>query len=452
MKAIAAPRPFVEPFARLAALPKGTPADTAGVAFPSSMTEWVETLPDDLLKVVSTISKSSGGVWLVGGSVRQGLGGEKPQDYDLATTLMPDEIIEIFGTNNSIDIGAKYGTVAVRIESSGSWYEVTTLRCDQEYLDGRRPESVVFGNSLLEDLERRDLTINAMAVDLARQQLYDPFGGLDDLDKRILRAVGDASKRLSEDGLRVMRAYRFMDQGEAGIWIPEDELSAGLRDCQHMLKNVSIERIWQELRRIISGKNAAKVLNQMSQDGVLKTIFNGYEYNLDGQENITEFSDDLLEVRMAMMFRDGNSIDLMKSLKIPNSIISVVLSLINCISHVPNPNSVEDLRLYRAVLGDRLNQQLICESALKTHKIMEVKSSINSLSENRAGVSPIADGNWIAQVTGLSKGIKLGRLKEWLHRIQIEKDLTSLEEIELHLNNLPWQDGDPNIWPRFRWP
>tara|TARA_B100001750_G_scaffold45950_1_gene34166 strand:- start:1498 stop:2856 length:1359 start_codon:yes stop_codon:yes gene_type:complete len=452
LKAIATPGPIMEPFSRLASLPKGTPADIEGVAFPSSMLDWVDSIPNDLLEVVSIIAQSQGGVWVVGGSVRQGLGGVEPQDYDLATTLQPQQIMEIFGSNNSIDIGAKYGTVTVRIESSLNWYEVTTLRCDQEYLDGRRPESVIFGNSLLEDLERRDLTINAMAVDLARQELYDPFGGLDDLNSGILQAVGDASTRLSEDGLRVMRAYRFMDQGDAGIWMPDDDLSVALKECQHMLENVSIERIWQELRRIISSKHAAKVLNQMSQDGVLNTIFEGYEYNLEGQNEITEISENLLEVRLAMMFKDGNSNDLMKRLKVPKSIINDVISLINCISHVPDANSIEELRLYRAVLGDRLDQQLICESALKTSLIQDVKSSLDSLPENRAGVSPIADGNWIAEVTGLSKGIKLGRLKEWLHRIQIEEDLVSLEEIESHINHLPWQEGNPTTWPRFRWP
>lgn len=423
-----------------------------GVAFPTSFEGWVESLPNDLLQVISIISESEGGVWIVGGSIRQGLRGVIPEDYDLATTLLPEKVMEIFGPNNSIDIGAKYGTVSVRVESGGNWYEVTTLRCDQDYLDGRRPESVHFGNSLLEDLERRDLTINAMAIDLARQQLYDPFGGLKDLDNSILRAVGDASTRLSEDGLRVMRAYRFMDQGDAGVWRPDDDLASALRECQHMLGNISIERIWQELRRILSGKNAAQVLEQMSQDGVLNTIFDGDHYDLTGQDEITESSDDLLEVRLAMMFKNVNSSKLMKRLKMPNSIITEVNDLINRISHLPDENSVHQLRLYRAVLGGRLNQQLICESALKTDRVERVKSSLTSLPENRVDVLPLADGNWIAETTGLTKGVKLGRLKEWLHRIQVEEDLVNLEEVQNRLNQLPWQEGNPTEWPRFRWP
>jgi len=99
-----------------------------------------------------------------------------------------------------------------------------------------------------------------------------------------------------------------------------------------------------------------------------------------------------------------------------------------------------------------LNQQLACESALATNGIDEVITSLTSLPANVAGNSPLADGNWIAEVTGLSMGIKLGRLKEWLHRIQIEEDLPTLAEVEVRLGQVAWQDGEPKEWPRIRWP
>ncbi len=453
MKAIAAPRPLVEHNARVAALPKGAPADMEGVAFPSSMQGWVESLPDDLLQVVSIISESGGGVWIVGGSVRQGLSGVESQEYDLTTNLKPEQIIEQFGVSNSIDVGAKYGTVAVRVRPGGEFYEITTLRCDQEYLDGRRPDSVIFGNSLLEDLERRDLTINAMAVDLSRQLLYDPFDGYQDLQNGVLSAVGSAPTRLSEDGLRVMRAYRFMDQGDAGFWSPDDDLASGLRDCQYMLKNVSVERIWQELRRILAGVHASLVLEKMSDDGVLATIFSGHEYDLKGQAKLGEISgDEMVVARLAMMFRVGDASALMKRLTMSKVIMTGVNGLSRSLSHLPDANSASELRLYRAVMGARLNQQLACESALATNGIDEVITSLTSLPANVAGNSPLADGNWIAEVTGLSMGIKLGRLKEWLHRIQIEEDLPTLAEVEVRLGQVAWQDGEPKEWPRIRWP
>ncbi len=424
-----------------------------GVAFPSSMQSWIESLPDDLLQVVSIISESGGGVWVVGGSVRQGLSEVVPHDYDLTTNLRPEQVMDLFGSSNSIDVGAKYGTVIVRVRPDGDLYEITTLRCDQEYLDGRRPESVIFGDSLLEDLERRDLTINAMAVDLARQLLYDPFNGYQDLQNGVLRAVGNASTRLSEDGLRVMRAYRLMDQGDAGLWSPEDDLASALRDCQYMLKNVSIERIWQEFRRILAGQNAAQVLEKMSEDGVLSTIFGGHEYDLTGQARLADISsDEVVEARLAMMFRADDASGLMKRLTMPKVVITGVQELNRCLSHLPNATSVSELRLYRAVLGSRLNQQLACESALATSEVEEVITLLASLPANVAGDAPLADGHWIAEMTGLSKGIKLGRLKEWLHRIQIEEDLPTLAEVEARLKQLEWQDGEPTEWPRFYWP
>jgi len=425
-----------------------------GVAFPSTMHSWVESLPDDLLQVVSTISESGGGVWVVGGSVRQCLNGVMdPHDYDLTTNLRPEQVIALFDPLNSIDIGAKYGTVMVRVRSDGEFYEITTLRCDQEYLDGRRPESVIFGDSLLEDLERRDLTINAMAVDLSRQLLYDPFDGYQDLQNGVLRAVGNASTRLSEDGLRVMRAYRLMDQRGAGIWSPDDDLASALKDCQYMLKNVSVERIWQEFRQILAGQHAALVLEEMSEDGVLSTIFAGHEYDLTGQARLAEISgDEIVEARLAMMFRADDVSVLMKRLTMPKAIITGVNELSRRLSHLPNAGTVAELRLYRTVLGSRLNQQLACESALATSGVEEVISSLASLPANTAGDAPLADGNWIAEMTGLSQGIKLGRLKEWLHRKQIEEDLPNLAEVESHLNQLVWKDGDPTEWPRLCWP
>jgi len=250
-----------------------------------------------------------------------------------------------------------------------------------------------------------------------------------------------------------MRAYRFMDQGDAGFWSPDDDLASALRDCQYMLENVSIERIWQEFRRILAGQHAAQVLENMSKDGVLSTIFAGHEYDLTGQERLADISsDEVVVARLAMMFRANDASGLMKRLKMPKAAINGVHELSRHLSHLPDAASVTELRLYRAVLGSRLNQQLACESALATSGVEEVITLLASLSVNAAGDIPLADGHWIAEMTGLSKGIKLGRLKEWLHRIQIEEDFPTLAEVEERLKQLEWQDGEPTEWPRFCWP
>ena len=137
----------------------------------------------------------------------------RDREYDICTTAKPNEVIESF--EETILTGEKYGTITVK--SGDSMFEVTTLRTETGYGDGRRPDEVNWGTSLKVDLSRRDFTMNAMAYDLARQLLHDPYGGKLDLQKGCLRAVGNASQRLSEDGLRIMRAYRFMDRQENGI-------------------------------------------------------------------------------------------------------------------------------------------------------------------------------------------------------------------------------------------
>ncbi len=412
---------------------------------------WVESLPDDLLKIVSIFAENNAGIWVVGGSIRQGLSGVKPNDYDLATDMRPQQVLKHFP--QSIETGVEYGTVTVRITSGGELFEVTTLRCDQEYLDGRRPESVEFGTSLADDLERRDLTINAMAIDLARQELYDPYHGLDDLQNGVLRAVGEATLRLEEDGLRVMRVYRFMDQGIGGLWHPNEVLSAALLKCREMLKNVSVERIWQELKRILSGTHAADVLARMDDDGVLNIIFEGHLFDLKGQSALRDFAgNSVVEARLAMMFREQNPANLLKHLTMPKSVINHVSNLRNSMGNLPAQNDVGQLRIYRAVLGERLETQLACELALGTEDAERVQSALNQLPENDAKDVALADGHWIADNTGVQPGIRLGRLKDYLHRLQIENNVLSLDDIQIMLHDIDWENDDPTGWPRLIWP
>ena len=183
----------------------------------------MEELPLDLIEILNLICHNGGGVWIVGGAVRDWMIGHKPSDIDIAVDLTPEEMLEIF--NDAILTGEEFGTVSLR--GKNCLYQATTLRTDGEYIDGRRPENVTWGMSLREDLERRDFTINAMAIDVARKLLYDPHDGRTDISRGIIRAVGNAHQRLSEDGLRIMRAYRFADRRESGVW-----------DIEHSLKPI----------------------------------------------------------------------------------------------------------------------------------------------------------------------------------------------------------------------
>jgi len=452
LKAITVSRHFVEPFERVKLLPNGALADLKGRGLPMQLESWVESLPDDLLKIVTIFAENDAGIWVVGGSIRQGLSGVKPNDYDLTTDMKPKQILELFP--KSIETGVEYGTVTVRLNSGGEMFEVTTLRCDQEYLDGRRPESVEFGTSLADDLERRDLTINAMAIDLARQELYDPYNGLEDLQNGVLKAVGEATLRLEEDGLRVMRVYRFMDQGIGGLWHPNEVLSEALIECREMLKNVSVERIWQELKRILSGPYAADVLARMEHDGVLNIIFNGHSFDLNGQSSLQMKTPicPVIEARLAIMFRGDNPAGLFRDLTMSKATITRVNELRRFMGNLPNENDVTQLRLYRAVLGEGLDTQLACELAIDTEDAGSVQAALNQLPENDAKDVALADGHWIADNTGIQPGIRLGRLKDYLHRLQVENDVSSLDELQSMLNDIDWENDDPSVWPRLQWP
>ena len=182
--------------------------------------------------------------YLVGGAVRDTLMGRKVQDFDIATDALPREVTKVF--RRVIPTGIKHGTVTVLFK--GTRFEVTTFRIDEEYRDGRRPESVTFSPSIEEDLERRDFTINAMAYDLRENHLLDPHGGRRDLKAGIIRAIGDPLQRFREDGLRPIRACRFAAQ--LGFEIEERTFACIPRSI-YPVTQVSTERIRDELIRIL---------------------------------------------------------------------------------------------------------------------------------------------------------------------------------------------------------
>ena len=415
---------------------EGLLADIEGLSMPSLIPQ-----NSDLAHVLEVLCAGGYGAWVVGGAVRDCVLGRIPSEYDICTTATPDEVVESF--EETIPTGAKFGTITVK--SGSSMFEVTTLRTETGYGDGRRPDVVEWGSSLLTDLSRRDFTMNAMAYDLARGLLHDPFNGIKDLDNRCLRAVGNASRRLSEDGLRILRAYRFMDRQENGIWQPENELSIALIDNRAMLAMVSIERVWNELSRIIVGKNASVVLSRMNEDGILAAII-GYPLHKDVFDLVGRIPEDL-EARMALISSRISSNELtviLERLKVSNNTFTRVKFLHSLLRKKPNQN---ELRLYRYALGNEV----------KTHSSMLASIGKDTTLINKSlsypfEISCIVDGNWIMQRTGLSPGIKLGRLKDWLFRIQIERGYDNLDQMETALCTIPWQNGDPKQWPRPTWP
>ncbi|MCQ2490576.1 MAG: HD domain-containing protein [Ruminococcus sp.] len=190
--------------------------------------------------------------YIVGGCVRDMLLGRTVNDWDITSSALPEQIMSVFSELKVIPTGLKHGTVtAVR---SGVPFEITTFRVDGSYSDSRRPDSVRFTSSLEEDLARRDFTINAMAMDV-RGELYDPFGGRNDLQARLIRAVGEPERRFGEDALRILRAVRFASVLGFSI---EKQTAAAALELRGLLDNISRERCRDELSKMIMGTDFAE--------------------------------------------------------------------------------------------------------------------------------------------------------------------------------------------------
>ena len=233
-------------------------------------------LPQDVRFILETIRESGYEAYVVGGCVRDCLLGKKPVDWDITTSALPHQIEEIFP--KTIDTGIQHGTVTVMLYGEG--YEVTTYRIDGEYEDGRHPREVAFTGNLLEDLKRRDFTINAMAYN-ERQGIVDAFGGKKDLEEGIIRCVGNALSRFEEDALRLMRAVRFSAQLGCRI---EEETAAAMRKMAPGLAQVSAERIQVELIKLLTSAHP-DYLRIAWENGLTKVFLPEFDKAMETPQN-----------------------------------------------------------------------------------------------------------------------------------------------------------------------
>ncbi|WP_347460463.1 hypothetical protein [Clostridium sp. DMHC 10] len=182
---------------------------------------------------------------------------KEPNDWDIATSAKPEDMIKIFekAGHKVIPTGLKHGTVTVMIDKNG--YEITTFRIDGEYSDGRHPDSVEFTDDLKEDLSRRDFTINSMAYN-EKDGLVDYFNGYEDLNNKVVRCVGNPDKRFNEDALRMLRAIRFSAQLSFKI---EEKTAEAIKSNHSLIKKVSVERIQNEINKILMSHNPNYLAN-----------------------------------------------------------------------------------------------------------------------------------------------------------------------------------------------
>ncbi len=233
-------------------------------------------LPEDVKNIIEILEANGYEAFAVGGCVRDTLLFRTPGDWDVTTSAKPEEVKALF--SHTIDTGIQHGTVTVMIEKNG--YEVTTYRIDGEYEDGRHPKDVTFTSNLIEDLKRRDFTINAMAYN-ERVGLVDEFDGVKDLENKVIRCVGNPRERFSEDALRMLRAVRFAAQLGFSI---DEETKEAIRELAPTLAKVSKERIAVELIKTITSDHPEEIRTAY-QLGLTKVFMPEFDVAMETVQN-----------------------------------------------------------------------------------------------------------------------------------------------------------------------
>ena len=220
-------------------------------------------IPENAGMILSTLHQAGFEAYVVGGCVRDSILNRVPGDWDITTDAKPPEIKSLF--RRTVDTGIEHGTVTVMLGKEG--FEVTTYRIDGEYADGRHPKDVTFTANLREDLRRRDFTINAMAYNTA-EGLIDIFGGMEDIENKMIRCVGDPQERFGEDALRIMRAVRFSAQLDYQV---EAQTKKAIMSLAPALSKISAERIQTELVKLLCAAHPGRIRDAWEM-GILQVI------------------------------------------------------------------------------------------------------------------------------------------------------------------------------------
>lgn len=264
------------------------------------------------INILEKFNEAGYEAYLVGGCVRDYLLNDDFSDIDITTNALPDEVKQIF--KKSIDTGIQHGTVTILI--NGDSFEVTTFRTEDDYIDHRTPEKVEFVSDLKEDLDRRDFTINAMALD-SKGKLYDYHCGEKDLRNKIIKTVNNPNERFFEDALRMLRAFRF--SSKLGFEIEENTLKA-IKNNAELIKFVSIERIVNEFRKLLTGRG-----NKRSLELLLDSNLNNYIPFLDEISKIIDFSNYTFCQSLYILSKINDiSFEKLKELKLSNKEIKQI--------------------------------------------------------------------------------------------------------------------------------
>jgi len=358
-------------------------------------------IPADAARIIDIFEKNGYEAYVVGGCVRDSILGRSPEDWDITTSATPQQMKELF--HKTIDTGIQHGTVTIRM--GGCSYETTTYRIDGEYEDSRHPKSVEFTSLLSEDLRRRDFTINAMAYS-PKKGLVDLFGGIEDLENKIIRCVGNPNERFSEDALRTLRAVRFA--GQLGFTIEENTLQA-ISLAAPSIANISVERIRVEITKLIMSTGADRMM--IAKDtGLTKVFLPEWDKIADDKKKAEEVIDVINEINniyedkgstehkilcfAALLYETGKAQEIMQRLKFDNYSINFVDRLTTYCTYDFDMNKVEFRRFLSSAGTDIMELLYILRQAYSVRytgdyaeymKEVETKSKLmyNEILENK---------------------------------------------------------------------
>lgn len=269
-------------------------------------------LPSYVKNILNILEENNYEAFVVGGSIRDLILGLQPSDFDVTTSAKPEEIQKVFKDYKTLSVGKAFGTIII-LQEEGA-VEVTTYREEGEYIDGRRPSEVFFSDKLMEDLKRRDFSINALAYN-EDMGIIDPFKGREDLQRKIIKSVGNPKERFREDHLRILRAVRLATK--LGFTIEKNTFEAG-KEMGYLLKNISIERIREEFFKILLSKKPSYGIELLRELDLLEYIIPelidtiGFEQNNPHHDKdvfyhslcVMEHCRPILEIRLAAIFHD----------------------------------------------------------------------------------------------------------------------------------------------------
>ena len=364
--------------------------------------------PTYVKNCIELLAKSGYSAYAVGGAVRDSMLGKEPSDWDVTTSATPDEILSVFADFRTIPTGIKHGTITVLFDENGEKYpiEITTYRVDGEYRDSRHPENVSFSTNIHDDLSRRDFTVNAMAYN-ETDGLIDIFEGKNDLENKIIRAVGDPETRFREDALRILRAFRFAAQLEFEI---EENTLAGAQKCAHLIKNIARERISAEFKRLLASRGVIYSLQKMVENGIWNEIFDILPPSNEAIHSLSRISNGNFATRLAILLSNYDETErelTLNSLRLSNEEKKKVLRL-SKVKDFPysNENPLKwarhFLHLYNNILPDALEVLSVCLSndnfeSFKTIILSEEKQkrplSISDLAIRGDDLIPLCNKN-----------------------------------------------------------